>query len=53
MDKFIARAKIDHFDTLLKNEKDEAKRKVLLKLLSEQHERLAQAKLGKQKNSDG
>jgi hypothetical protein len=52
MDKFIARANIDHFETLLKTEKDDAKRKVLLKLLWEEQEKLDQGMLGKQRKGD-
>jgi hypothetical protein len=43
MDRFIAQAYIDEFNRLLKIEKDEAKRKVLLQLLAEEEQKLAQA----------
>jgi hypothetical protein len=43
MDRFIAQANIDEFNRLLKIEKDEAKRKVLLQLLAEEEQKLAQA----------
>ena len=38
----IARANIEHFRKLLATEKDEAKRRVLTKLLAEEEEKLAE-----------
>jgi hypothetical protein len=43
VDRFIAEANIDEFNRLLKTESDQAKRKVLLQLLAEEEQKLAQA----------
>jgi len=41
VDKFVARANIDHFRKQLAEETDEAKRRVLLRLLAEEEAKLA------------
>jgi len=48
MDKFIAKANIQHFKELLATEKNEGKRKLLEQLLAEEEQKLAAALRGKQ-----
>ena len=43
MDEFIAKANIEHFKELLASEKNEAKQKLLLRLLAEEEQKLAAA----------
>ncbi len=42
MDKFVARANINHYRQLLANEKDETKRQTIIRLLAQE-----EAKLGR------
>ena len=49
LDRFIAQANIDEFKRLLKIEKDEAKRHVLLQLLADEERKLAAALDGHRK----
>ena len=51
MDRTVARLNIEHFRKLLATETDEAKRRLLLRLLAEEEEKLAilNAKAGERK----
>jgi hypothetical protein len=49
MDRFIAQANVDEFKRLLKIEKDDARRHVLLQLLADEEQKLAAALDGHRK----